>query len=175
MTVLGGNEGMAAKVEETVLDTYGADAQEALPHFRELFLDGVARGDVAFQIGAFKALARACGLCRGLVGLRDQGVERHGGDQHLATAQSERTAQGFGAFGGADALADEVGEAFLGGCHRRVCAVVIVEGDFLCRERRGVGEPAFKALHGEVFDLDQHVAFGVRQGDVEGRVARTML
>ena len=162
---------MPPQIEETVLDAHRADAQQVFPHLCELFLDPVARRDIAaLEIRPLEALARATrGHCR-LVGLGNEPCQRQGRHHDLRPVQRERPAQRLRTFGRTNALGHQIGQPLFGGGQGRLFARRNVKLHFRLGQRCG-RKSAFQTLHGEIPDLDQNAPFGVGDRHVETRKA----
>jgi hypothetical protein len=85
---LDGEDGVAAEVEEVVVDADARDAERLLPDLRQLPLGGVARGDVGARRGAAGGVGRRQALAVYLpVRRQRQRVERDEGRGHHVFGQ----------------------------------------------------------------------------------------
>ena len=146
---------MPAKVKETILDPYRADAQEVRPDIGQLFFNRIARGNErAVEIGPLKALPLGSRLAYRRFGLSDQCLYRQRGDHNLRRIQRQRTAQGFGPFLRADALAHQPGQTLFGGAEG-LGTVCPLENHFAGVGGGYVGKGTFEPFHREIAHLDE--------------------
>ena len=165
---------VAAEVEEAVFNANLVNAQQFFPEANQAALHVVARGHVvAVQVRPLEFLTVAGIAAQRLAGLAHQGVEVHGRNDDMGHAGGQRTPEGVGTLGRANALRDVVlqllfarGEPLLAFATRRAAVELDLTGigEVAGREPR-LGEP----VHRKALDLHANLAMFVAQGDIEHR------